>query len=168
MKQHLLTRIYERLRPRMVADAARYSATPDDALDILQEAFIRLWQRRESITDADRAEGLMAVTARNMLIDNARRRMRHPTVDIVATPAGDSPADDGSPADDPRLSQVIEIIDHTLSPRARQVLYMRDRLAMDFDEIADELDLSPQNVRLILSRARRKVRDTFNSNNTRS
>lgn len=54
------------------------------------------------------------------------------------------------------------LINGRLSEQARSVLLLRDRDEWEFDAIAEHLGLSEANVRMILSRARRTVRDLYN------
>ena len=52
----------------------------DDAEDALQEAFCRLWQRRDTINSTREAEALAATTLRNICIDS------HPKKRIETVP----------------------------------------------------------------------------------
>ena len=65
MKGDFLTTAFQRLRLRM----GRGGRGDDESEDALQEAFCRLWPRRERLDDAAQAEGMLAVAARNIRID---------------------------------------------------------------------------------------------------
>ena len=69
-------------------------------------------------------------------------------------------AEDISDASD-LYDEVNRIIGRVLSERERSVLMMRDRNGFEMDAIAARLEITEANVRLILSRARRKVRDCY-------
>ena len=68
MKGEFLTTAFKRIRARMrVANAS-----DDDSEDALQDAFCRLWTRKEEIHGEKQAEGLLSVAARNIRIDKIR------------------------------------------------------------------------------------------------
>lgn len=152
MKRDFLTTAFIRIRGRM-------SRTGDtDDYDSLQEAFCRLWARCGDIAGLREAESLLSTTARNIRIDGYRRRTRLSTVDVEA--AADIPdADPDSRFDIYR--RVEEIVRRILSPRDRDILHLRDRDGMEFAEIAAIYGISEANVRMILSRARKAVREAY-------
>ena len=83
-----------------------------------------------------------------------RRRLTQPAEEMPET------AEDISDASD-LYDEVNRIIGRVLSERERSVLMMRDRNGFEMDAIAARLGITEANVRLILSRARRKVRDCY-------
>ncbi len=155
MKRDFLTTAFERIRGRMTR-----MGTADEYSDDLQDAFCRLWSRRESISDSCQAEGLLTVTARNIRIDNLRRHNRHPSVNIEDTcpiPESVSETDEITEL----YNEVDRIIGENLSERDRRILHLRDRNGWEFEEIAEYLGLTESNVRMILSRARKTVREAY-------
>lgn len=82
MEKDPLTSVFTSMRHRLIATARRILSDDDDVTDALQDAFCRLWQRRDSIRSADTAAGISIVTVRNIAIDTARRRHRQPTATI--------------------------------------------------------------------------------------
>lgn len=59
------------------------------------------------------------------------------------------------------FDEVKRIIELQLTETQRQVLWMRDYEGYSFAEIADAMDITEENARQILSRARRIVRETY-------
>ena len=57
--------------------------------------------------------------------------------------------------------QVRRIIDSELSPRQRSIIDLREMEGLEFDDIANRLNMTASNVRVELSRARKKVRDIY-------
>lgn len=53
----------------LVARGMEYSA----ACDIVQESFIRLWKKRETMSETDSISGFIFAVAKNLQIDNFRR-----------------------------------------------------------------------------------------------
>ena len=148
---------FRRIHQKMV----RSGAADDYSDDSLQDAFCRLWTRRDNISGVAQAEGLLSVTARNIRIDRLRSMSRHPSVGIDDDGVlPDAAAEDSAGADD-IYAEVDRIIRTVLSERDMKVLHLRDRDGWEFAEIASFLGLSEGNVRMILSRARKTVRETY-------
>lgn len=161
MAHDILTSTFISLRQKL-AGGARRIVGDDEADDVLQEAFVRLWSRRTEITDDRHAEGLTSTTVRNICIDRIRQRSRNREEGLD----GKEISDDSNDSQDIRdtYSDVTAIIDTRLSKRDRQIMYMRDRDGIDFDIIAAEFGLSEANVRMIVSRARTTIRNIYLSN----
>lgn len=159
MKHDLLTSVFTRLQPRLLASARRLLADDADARDALQDAFCRLWQHRDDIGGERQAEGISVVSVRNACIDVMRRRRLRDADPIDGIEAEVT-------SDDPPgiLDEVTAVIEQALTPRQRDILYMRDREGYEIAEIADRYGLSEANVRLILSRARKTVRECYRQN----
>ncbi len=168
MPTDLLTQTFTRLRPRLKALADRLLQSQDDAEDALQEAFYRLWKRQsddEAKIDAVRVEGLAVTTVRNLCLDNLRHASAHPqwSLDDEEThvmPVA-APDKEEEREREETLAEVTSVIESSLTERQRTVLYMRDRDGYEMEEIAEQLGLSEANVRTILSRSRKVVRETY-------
>lgn len=152
--KHSFISAFQRLRPRLRRLAVRLLGSEADADDAVQEAFLRLWGR-----ECGACPEAAAVTAvRSAGLDALRRRevRRAESLDVVEPPSDES-ADDLAEL----YAEVNALVERHLSERERTVLLLRDRDEWEFDAIAARLGLSEPNVRLILSRARCKVRTIY-------
>lgn len=156
-----------RIRGRLQAAARRL--VDDEAVDdALQDAFVRLWNRRTDLDTEVAVEGMAVTTVRNICIDTLRRDAvrRHDDLDDSRSVA--AVADD---TDDLReraelYGEVSRLIDSSLSERDRRILYLRDRDGWEMEDIALELGISETNVRVILSRARKTIRQIYQKRKT--
>ena len=154
MRAEILTSVFTRLRPALLASAKsvlRDSA--DDAPDALQEAFCRLWRHRDRLETEEHACAASYTAVRNAAIDMVRRS--RPTVTDEMIP--DAIAE--------LYDEVSRIIRQALSERERDVLMLRDHSGFELDAIASRFGTTEANVRVILSRARRKVRECYRNRN---
>lgn len=162
MNGELLTNAFKKLRARI----KRPEGGDDEIADSLQEAFCRLWSKKPEISGDAHAENLLALTARNIRINNYRSNSRHPLTSID-TIEGTIPQD----SDDEEISDIYSEVDRlvrkNLSERDREILYLRERFGWEFEDIAGKFSLSEGNVRLIVSRARKTVREVYRTNNNR-
>ena len=99
-------------------------------------------------------------TVKNISIDYQRQSSRHPSAQLSGTERIE--ADDGKETEE-RFKQIKQIIESQLNETQRRVLWMRDYEDYSYEDIAEELGTTETNVRKILSRARKAVREIYNS-----
>lgn len=143
----------------MLSLAERITGNRDDAADAVQEAFVKLWQQRERYCSARHAQGAGMMTVRTTSIDMARRNSHRTDVPIDQAPATIEDVTDN----DRTLAyrQVRSIIDNELSSKQQQIIDLREMQGLEFEEIAKRMNMTAANVRVELSRARKRVRDIY-------
>lgn len=131
-----------------------------DADDALQEAFFRLWRRKEQINPTPTSMDAISMTAvKSACIDAIRRRNILQSESIeVAESAQATQVDEGN---SDLVEEVRALIEHRLDSRAREILLLHDSLGYDYDEISSRLNISEAHARVILSRARKTIREAY-------
>lgn len=140
---------------------AHYSLrATDDAEDVTQEVFIKLWQHWQKIDHSKLGAWLMQV-ARNAVIDHVRKQKpsqvaldRYVDVDEQAGPENEE-----SQIDQEQFKQQLLMAIKALDDPFRSVIIMRDVQGMSYAEIQISMDMSASQVKVYLHRARRKLRD---------
>ena len=156
-----ITNAFTTLREQMLSLAERITGNRDDAADAVQDAFVKLWQQRERYESTSHASGAGMMTVRTTSIDMARHN-RHRTdvpIDQAAETAEEINDDERTLA----YRQVRHIIDNDLSRNQRLIIDLREVQGLEFDVIADRLNMTAANVRVELSRARKRVREIYRS-----
>jgi len=158
-----ITTAFTALREQMLSLAERITGNRDDAADAVQDAFVKLWQQRGRYESASHAQGAGMMTVRTTSIDMARRNSHQAdvTIDQVNEPAVEVNDNDRSLA----YQQVRYIIDNDLSNNQRQIIDLRVIQGLEFEDIASRMNMTAANVRVELSRARRRVREIYQSRN---
>lgn len=134
----------------------------DEAADALQDAFCRLWTRREGMADEAEAAALLTTTVRHISIDRLRQRQRHETESCDHTESLYVAEETDIKAEREALYERVEaLIDKYLSPLAREILHRRDLQGESIETIAQTLNMQPAAVRMHLSRARKTIRDCY-------
>ena len=148
----------------MLSLAERITGNRDDAADAVQDAFVKLWQQRGRYESASHARGAGMMTVRTTSIDMARRNSHRSDVPVEqAAEAVDEVTDDDRSL---AYRQVRHIIDNDLSNNQRMIIDLREMQGLEFEDIANRMNMTAANVRVELSRARRRVREIYQARNT--
>lgn len=145
---------------RLYQIAYRLLEDEQDAEDLLQEAYLKLWDKREELALISHPEAFCVTMVKHMCFDlmrsgsylRDRQRIRLGEV-------GDVPA-----ADDDRWKDDAEVVRQIMArlPEQQQtVVTLRDVKGCSYDEIERLMGLNSTYVRVLLSRARKKIREEF-------
>lgn len=148
------------VKDKLYRFALRILNDTEDAKDIVQEVFLRLWTRKDTLREYRNLEAFAMTMTRNLCLDKIKSASNRKTelneskdVTEHKTPYSMTETSDNM--------QMIRKAMKALPEQQRMVIHMRDVEGCDFDEIAEVSGLSMNNVRVILSRARKKIRDTL-------
>lgn len=133
----------------------------DDADDALQDAFCRLWCRRDNIPNESQAENLLRVTSRNIRIDSFRRQKSHPVDSIDASLNICIESSEEDESTEYVIARIDQILINSFSSRDREIFLLRDKDGWEFEDLAERFSLSEANIRLIVSRIRKKIREIY-------
>ena len=158
MSESILTQTFTALRKRLLRMAMHILPDEDDAADALQDAFCRLWPRRDSIESEAEAEALTTTTLRNICIDNVRRR-RIDTIPIDEE--HDRCEEHDNDGNKERYAEVKKIIDSGLTPQQKEIIELKEIEGYSIEEIARKLSSTESAVRMNLSRARKRIRECY-------
>ena len=154
-----ITSAFTALREQMLSLAERITGNRDDAADAVQDAFVKLWQQRGRFESARHAQGAGMMTVRTTSIDMARRNSHRTVVPVEqAVETVDEVTDNESSL---AYQQVRKIIDNDLSRNQQMIIDMREMQGMEFEDIASRMNMTAANVRVELSRARKRVREIY-------
>ena len=167
MSDQLLLNTYTRLRQRLRLMARRMLGDEAEVDDQLQESFCRLWVRREEFESPSTAEAMMVTTVKHVCIDTLRHRSSE--FDYRASRPSESAdeVDDAERHYDSReqLRLVEQLIESKLTVAQQRILRMREYEGRETADIARELGMQPEAVRMQLSRARRTIRECYQAIN---
>ena len=162
MSEETLISTFTRLRKRLLHMATSYLHSSYDADDVLQDDFCRLWPRADSLDTPQVAEAMAVTTVRNLSIDEWRRRSKQDEVEFDAerdTRLSESPLEEMERQE--RYEQLKLLIEKELSPVQQQILHLREYEELEMAEIAERVGMTQENVRVNLSRARKRIREAY-------
>lgn len=157
MKPEEFNHIILPLRQELLLRAFGMTGNGEDAEDLVQEAMLRLWKRRDSLDASDNIKALLYMILRNAFYDDRRRQQRHPSVELSEGVAGFE--ERGVETLD-EMALIRNIVEH-LPPLQRQLFRMKEIEGYDAGEIMQITGCTADNLRKNLSRARLKIRDTY-------
>ncbi|HEY6891586.1 MAG TPA: sigma-70 family RNA polymerase sigma factor, partial [Solirubrobacter sp.] len=149
---------FEAQRPYLRTVALRMLGSGDDADDAIQETWLRL-HRAGGDGIADLRAWLTTVTSRvclDMLRARRTRREVPVEIDLDELPGATTPEDEVLLAESVGLA--LHVVMDELTPAERIAFVLHDVFGLPFGQIAEVLDRSADAVKMLASRARRRVR----------
>lgn len=152
-------RIYARLYPRLCAFAFMILHERSVAEDVVQEAFLSLWKRREELVIHTSIDHYLMRSVYNLaLMHHVRDPHRVPMPEGRLGGGEDEAVEGFSDEDLYRLAQVQHAID-ALPEQCRRIFLLNKREGMRQKEIAALLSLSIKTIDTQITRAVRKIRE---------
>ncbi len=146
------------LKNKLYRLAKRLLENVQEAEDVVQEVFLRLWARRDRLDELKSIEAFAMTITKNLSLDKLKSKgyksdeltERNEQI-INLTPYKSLEINDS-------YKKVLKIIG-SLPEQQRLIIHLRDIEEYDYNEIADIMNLSINTIRVNLSRARKKVRE---------
>ena len=145
---------------RLYRMAFRLMNNREEAEDIVQEVYVKLWRMRNDLNKYNSIEALSIRITRNLCLDQLRRRK----VNQNALKAEKLKEESHSvtPAEDLEKKEEIELI-HTLiaalpEPQ-RSLVYLRHLEGKEYEEISEMVNMNVNAIRVSISRARKQMRE---------
>jgi RNA polymerase sigma-70 factor, ECF subfamily len=123
-----------------------------EAEDVMQDAFLRLLERWDSVRSIANPEGYLYRTAMNVLRSRRRRALL-----ALRRSIGHLPPDDQLALVESRDAVVRALA--ILTPRQRAAIVLTEVLGLTSVEAAEALDIKPPTVRVLAARAREVLKD---------
>lgn len=146
---------------KLLRFATLFLKDEDGAKDVVQDVFLKLWQKRGTLDEVENLEAFAMRMTRNQCIDTVRakkavsmdaetkRLLQQETMNLhTRLELGES-------------AKQIKMLIERLPDAQRTVMQMRDIEQLEYNEITELTGLKANAIRVNLSRARKKVRDEF-------
>jgi RNA polymerase sigma-70 factor (ECF subfamily) len=143
------------LGDKMYRIAYRLLGNSESAKDVLQELYLKLWEKRSDLHKINSIDAFACTILKNKCLDKIR--LQKPVIDIdVLKSHGDNPEATFDHLEG--ISEVKKVI-QMLPERQRIIMQMRDIDGCTFEEIALMAETSENNVRVQLCIARKRVKE---------
>lgn len=152
------------LKNKLYRLALRITLNPAEAEDVVQETMMKVWNRRQQWEQIESMEAFCLTICRNLSLDKTRRM----TTNEQSLNTGEHDAPDRSHHANPeqqaieqdRIRLVRQIID-SLPEKQRSVMQLRDFEGKSYKEIATIMDITEEQVKINIFRARQTVKQRF-------
>jgi len=141
--------------------AYQLTGNAQDAEDLLQDLYLKLWQKRDDLPDEAMKEAYLVTMIKHLFVD--QRRTKH--LDASA----ELKNEDGPPDErclDHQIDardevQIMEGLINNLPEREARIIQMHLMDDRSYEEIEQDTGLSQGNIRIIVMRTRQKLKQQF-------
>ena len=163
--------LVERYQHRLVGILAHLIGRPEEAEDLAQEVFLRVFRTRKGYQPKAKFSTYLFTIANNLALNHLRSRGRHPVVSLggggtdsqaLGLASGRVVAPDGTPSTQMRQIELAEVIREALEGLGEDqklAVLLNKFEEMSYAEIARVMDKSEAAVKSLLARARTNLRE---------
>ena len=149
------------LKDKLFRLALRITFDRAEAEDGVQDTMIRVWNKREEWTQFGSIEAYCLTVAKNLAIDRSQKKEAQ---NVELTPEMEEESEISGPYDqlvnNERMSIIHRLINE-LPEKQRLIMQLRDIEGESYKEIAKILNLTEEQVKVNLFRARQKVKQRY-------
>ncbi|WP_333877511.1 RNA polymerase sigma factor [Flavobacterium sp.] len=160
MNQKEFMQLVNPFKDKVFRVAKRLLVSTEEAEDATQEVLVKLWNRNETLGEYKSVEAVAMTMTKNYCLDQLKSK-RAGNLTIVHNNFTDREAGLHKQAEDRDTWQWVERIMNDLPEQQRLIVQMRDIEEMEFEEIAEILEMTEQAIRTALSRARKTIRENL-------
>jgi RNA polymerase sigma-70 factor (ECF subfamily) len=167
--EQVFEQIYHRWYKPVYGFMLKTTHSNEDAEDIAQEAFARLWKMRDKIDSSGNIQALIFIIARRAAVDMYRRSERTngifaggeqlPDEHTSLECSSDSSPEEILEASETRL--LLQIAIGQMPKKQREIFSLHYYENLSTAEIASQLGLSPENVRRQIWNGKHQLRDVI-------
>ncbi|WP_319270848.1 sigma-70 family RNA polymerase sigma factor [uncultured Draconibacterium sp.] len=132
----------------------------EETRDALQELMLRLWNKKEELDKCTNQSAYIITAAKNYSFDLLKKK-RPETIDEKQEYKLLNLEVEGADSDTIERYQRVRQVINDLPEKYKTVIQLRDIDGFSFDEIKEMTGYEVANLRVILSRARQKVKETI-------
>jgi RNA polymerase sigma-70 factor (ECF subfamily) len=151
------------LKNELYRMALRITMNAADAEDVVQETMMKVWNRRDQWDQIESIEAFCLTICRNLSLDKVRRMDNQTqSLDAAYDPkdqgVASNPEEQAIQSDRVRL--VRQMINQ-LPEKQRSCMQLRDMEGKSYKDIATVLDITEEQVKVNIFRARQTIREKF-------
>ncbi|MDA3867854.1 MAG: RNA polymerase sigma factor [Salinivirgaceae bacterium] len=129
-----------------------------DAQDVLQDVMVKMWTNRDHIAITTGWKSYLMQAVRNKCLDYIKRHSRTNETSLTEELQFIDENDLSYQQDVEEELAFVEQIIEKLPERERSILYLKEYEMMDYEQIAGITRLSVANIRTIISRTRKTIK----------
>ncbi len=134
------------------SQALTYVKSTHLAQDIVQDVFLKVWEKRQALTNIDRFDSYLFIIARNLIISGLRKKLTMPLNNDMQNFTIESSCPDTMYSHKQLNEVILKAID--LLPKQQKTTYLLSRNeGLNYEAIAAQMELSKETVKKHIGRA---------------
>lgn len=150
------------LKDKLYRLALRITLDSAEAEDIVQDTMIRVWNKRDEWAQFNSIEAFCLTVARNLAID---RSQKSEAQNIELTTETQEMSDGSTPERQMERNEQMDLVRkliNELPEKQRTIIQLRDIEEKSYKDIADVMQLTEDQVKVTLFRARQRIKAKYN------
>jgi RNA polymerase sigma-70 factor (ECF subfamily) len=153
-------------RDKMFRFALRLMGNQEDARDIVQDAFLKIWNQQRQLYEVENMEAWCMRIVKNLCLDSLKAgKVRKEAIKSVQMNQSDdytaNPYQQAEKEDN--MNRIKRLIDE-LPEKFQMIIHLRDIEEFSYKEIMEMMELSLDEVKVNLFRARKMLKDKLIKN----
>ncbi|MFT6796354.1 MAG: RNA polymerase sigma-70 factor (family 1) [Maribacter sp.] len=158
------TYLFYKYYGRLVAYITTYSNDKEISEDIVQQAFINLWEDRLKLDEQKSPRNYLYAIARNRYMDTLKKiKKRENLLDQIWERALQDRLQEDTEKLEERIEKMKDVIE-SLPPKCKEIIQMNKVQGLKYKEIAEQKGVSIKTVESQMRIAFIKIREAFNDN----
>ncbi|MGC4104427.1 MAG: RNA polymerase sigma-70 factor [Ferruginibacter sp.] len=156
--------LFNNSKDKVYSYAVHFTRSTFIAEEITQEVFVKLWVGRDTLTDINNIEAWMATITRNLCFNYLKKKALELKVKTAVTAKEDTATENVEEyiLYKDQLS-MLQLAMEQLSPQQRMIFRLNRENGLKNDEIARQLNITPNTVKTHMVTALRKIRQFMES-----
>ena len=145
---------------RLYRMAFRLMSSREEAEDIVQEVYVKLWGMRKELPHYNSIEALSIRITRNLCLDQLRRRkVNHDALKVEKMKRDDYPETPSETLENREKAELVHKLIEALPEPQRSLVHLRHLEGKEYEEIAEMVNMNVNAIRVSISRARKQMRE---------
>jgi RNA polymerase sigma-70 factor (ECF subfamily) len=150
-----------KMRPKLLRIAEQSTRNKEDAEDLVQETFLRIWMAQSKGNRYENWEAAIVKTLKNCIVDEFRTQKNEESIDEYEQILQSDFANPHQELEGREKWEILQDIIKQLPHLQQFIITLKDIEGYETEEIAKLTQSSIDSVRMNLSRARKKVKEVF-------
>jgi len=160
--KNIINALYSEYSKRLYRFAYGYLKTDEDARDIVQEVFVRLWNSRHELKNDTQLDAFLFTVAKNTIISTFRKRISEKDyLENLRFVSTSNPADTEKQVDYAILAEKVKRLTEALPEQRRRIFILSKEKGFSNKAIAEELEISVKTVEDHMTKARKFIRENL-------
>lgn len=160
MNQNEFIQLINPFKDKLFRLAKRLLISTEEAEDATQEVLVKLWNKNDNLKQLNSLEAMAMTMTKNYCLDQLKSK-RATNLSLVHSNFTDRTPNLQQQIEDTDSLKWVEKIITELPEQQKIIIQLRDIEQLEFEEIAEIMDMTEATIRVALSRARKTIRENI-------